>query len=155
MMIILSGLPGFPCAPVKASHISWPPPISQDPGSSQIAKGTFTSPIAVLPLLDDMIRSLVFDSLWTIPKPRHAESMNRYSPQGSRDCPDKPIHHPRLLYASRTLYVFLARLIQDVARTQTTRQYVRRQKTLAVPTRQTERAAMSTSGDKARSRNSF
>ena len=55
---IFSGDSGLPLAVVKASHTKPPEFICQLPGSSQIAQGQSTKPIAVLPLLP-MIRSRV------------------------------------------------------------------------------------------------
>ena len=68
-------------APNIASASKVPPLVSQAPGSSQIAQGVFTRPIAVLPL-EPITLSRVLVDLWVIPM-RVLESRKRYSPVGS------------------------------------------------------------------------
>ena len=97
-----SGELGFPLAVSMASKRSWPPVVSQLPGSSQIAHGVFTSPIAVLPLLP-ITRSLVLVDLCRIAA-LVALSMKRYSPDGSNSARAnlKTIRACSMLAAHRT-----------------------------------------------------
>ena len=77
----LNGLPGLPIAVNIASANSKPPLTSQAPGSSQIAQGVSTDPIAVL-TLEPITRRRVFVALW-VNAMRVLQSRNRYSLVGS------------------------------------------------------------------------
>ena len=136
-MVSRSGLPGLPFAVSIASWSNVPPFTSQAPGSSQIAHGHPTSPMAVFPF-EPITLKRVFVCLWTIPI-RVWESRKRYPPRGFESFPREAKHDASLLDRGRAKDRFRSGPEQGIPGVEDAGEQVPGERTFPIPARQRER----------------